>query len=79
MFAQQNKQFEQLSTKQEEKVQRDQQYKDNEKRLNSIQSKKPAELFCDYDFDQQVRFFTDFMQSQMSQKMNQLYVPSQNI
>ena len=37
------------------------------------------ELYCDYSFDTEVRFFTDFMQSQMSQKMNQLFVPGQNI
>jgi hypothetical protein len=44
-----------------------------------MQSKKPAELYCDYNFDQEVRYFSDFMQSQMSTKMNQMFMPTSNI
>jgi len=41
-----------------------------------MQARKPHELYSDYQFDKEVRFFTDFMQSQMTVKHNQLFTPT---
>lgn len=44
-----------------------------------MQNKQPHEFYEHYDFDNEVTCFTDFMQSQMNQKFNQLIVPHSNI
>lgn len=44
-----------------------------------MQNKQPNEFYEHYDFDHEVRYFADFMQSQMDQKYNQLIVPHSNI
>lgn len=40
---------------------------------------QPNEFYDHYDFGNEVRYFTDFMQSQMFQKYNQLIVPHNNM
>ena len=45
-------------------------YELNAAKLEQIQSQTPDELYESYSFDTETRFFTDFMQSQMSSKLN---------
>lgn len=40
---------------------------------------QPHQFYEHYDFDHEVRYFTDFMQAQMFQKYNQLIVPHNNL
>lgn len=44
-----------------------------------MQNMQPHQFYEHYDFDHEVRYFTDFMQAQMFQKYNQLIVPHNNL
>jgi hypothetical protein len=46
-----------------DKREKQKKYDDNKSKLAEIQNKKPMELYCEYNFDQEVRYFSDFMQS----------------
>lgn len=65
--------------KAEVKKEKEIQYEENKKKLEAISKKKPQQHYENYDFENDVTYFTDFMQSQMSTKYNQLTIPHSNI
>ena len=47
----------------DEKKQKKEKYFEEKKKLEDIQKKQSHELYHHYDFDNDVKFFTDYMQS----------------
>ena len=52
-----------VEEKEQKKVEKQAEIEKTQEELEELQNKQPHEFYNHYDFDNEVRFFTDFMQS----------------
>mmetsp|Transcript_14952 Transcript_14952/g.25453 ORF Transcript_14952/g.25453 Transcript_14952/m.25453 type:complete len:504 (-) Transcript_14952:21-1532(-) len=64
-----------LASEQEKRQERLKRYRESKARLDGYQKKPVEQLHRDYAFEEEVHHFSDFLQAQMSRKLNQVFAP----